>query len=236
MDSGELLPIERLLFEPADVPARRARPLQLPAHLVDLGDSNRCVNCGDTLSWDPLPPPAHRRWLFCTQLCQQEAKYVRYFRSTARDGRQSDPGVLQELDMKLAHILGGGYPAEKRRLSQSTRDLVFERDSGRCVHCGRVGEEIDHVDALDEHVLNSPANLQLLCKACHLDKTRQNLVPLDRADIATHAAAARLDARCRALEPLSLSDDYQQWETCRPKLASYRRAQYLGEHDQPPPS
>lgn len=227
MDSSEL-PLEELTIQSRDARIRRERALQLPSNLREPGNSNRCVNCGDTLNWDPLPSPSHWRWLFCTQLCQQEAKYVRYFRSTARAGRQTDPGVLRELHMKRAHILGGGYPAEERRLSQVERDLVVERDGGRCVICREPGQEIDHVAPLEAPALNAPANLQLLCQACHLIKTRRNLVPLDPDDAESAATLARLDARCRSVPPSSFVDDDQQWESWRPKLTSYRRARYLG--------
>ncbi|MBA4181351.1 MAG: hypothetical protein C0506_12240, partial [Anaerolinea sp.] len=227
MDSSELIPIQRLVIAQSNPRARRVLDTEFPADVADLANSNRCFNCGELLVWEPTPPPSSRRWLFCTQHCQQQAKYVRYFRSTAKDGRQTDPGVLYELKIKRAHVLNGGYPADERRLSPETRAFVVKRDAGQCVECGGQGTEIDHLEPLDGPALNAPANLQLLCKDCHWNKTARNLVPVSPADTAAHATLARLAARCDAVTPLSFADDQERWETWRPKLTSYRRARYL---------
>ncbi len=60
------------------------------------------------------------------------------------------------------------------------RRAVFERDGWRCVQCGTAGKlECDHIlkdpgiDPYDE------TNLQTLCVACHVQKTRtENTRPL----------------------------------------------------------
>ena len=57
----------------------------------------------------------------------------------------------------------------------AARRAVFERDGWRCVRCGRAGRlECDHVTPLDRG--GDPwdqANLQTLCRACHIAKTRE---------------------------------------------------------------
>lgn len=57
---------------------------------------------------------------------------------------------------------------------RAVRRQVFERDGYRCRNCGRAGRlECDHVLPLklggDPWALD---NLQTLCRACHIEKTR----------------------------------------------------------------
>ena len=53
------------------------------------------------------------------------------------------------------------------------RRLVLDRDGWRCQSCGRAGRlEVDHVRSLWQGGDNDPENLQALCIACHLGKTR----------------------------------------------------------------
>ena len=46
---------------------------------------------------------------------------------------------------------------------------ILGRDRYTCGHCGRFGNEVDHVDG-DSHN-NDEANLQTLCHRCHSSKT-----------------------------------------------------------------
>ena len=53
------------------------------------------------------------------------------------------------------------------------RRTVFERDGHRCVQCGKAGLlELDHVRPVEKggHPW-SEANLQTLCRGCHIAKT-----------------------------------------------------------------
>lgn len=54
------------------------------------------------------------------------------------------------------------------------RRRIFERDGWRCVRCRRPGRlECDHVRPLEDG--GDPwneANLQTLCRGCHIEKTR----------------------------------------------------------------
>lgn len=54
------------------------------------------------------------------------------------------------------------------------RQAVLNRDGWRCRECGRAGRlEVDHVVPLDKG--GDPwaeSNLQCLCRACHIEKTR----------------------------------------------------------------
>lgn len=54
------------------------------------------------------------------------------------------------------------------------RFLIIRRDSGRCLVCGRNGEEVplhvDHVFAKSLGGTDDPANLATLCRDCNLGK------------------------------------------------------------------
>ena len=55
----------------------------------------------------------------------------------------------------------------------AVRRAVFQRDGWRCVECGKAGRlECDHVVPLERN--GDPfdmANLQTLCRSCHIAKT-----------------------------------------------------------------
>lgn len=69
------------------------------------------------------------------------------------------------------------FPVEENKASRTipawVQDLVYERDGGRCVACGA------HNDLCFDHILPfsrggssaHPNNLQLLCRACNLEKS-----------------------------------------------------------------
>ena len=65
------------------------------------------------------------------------------------------------------------YAALDRRRWAAVRRAVFRRDGYRCRKCGRAGRlECDHVLPLDNG--GDPydlANLQTLCRGCHVAKT-----------------------------------------------------------------
>jgi 5-methylcytosine-specific restriction endonuclease McrA len=160
-------------------------------------DPGLCVNC------DAVPAEDNQR-LYCSALCREKAKFVRYARGCLRDGRvHRDPDVVYAIQIRMAVILGGGYPPA-RTLPPAVRAAVMERDQGRCRLCGAPGEEIDHIDG------SSPefSNLRLLCKACHRQVTEEQLVPAT----AQQAEEARaLWARVTAVRPRRLCDDEQRW-------------------------
>ena len=77
----------------------------------------------------------------------------------------------------------------------AVRRIVFERDGWRCVECGRAGRlEVDHVVPLkrggDQLALD---NLQALCRACHIEKTRrENRRPPTPAEAAWRRLVAEM--------------------------------------------
>ncbi len=159
-------------------------------------------HCADCQA--PLPPEV--KDLFCSQLCLQRARDMRYWRSTLRDGRLEQPDVQEALNTKLAFLVAGGYAATARRLPLAARKEIVDRDGGRCVQCGNPGEEIDHIDGDSA----DPTNLQLLCKDCHSAKTQASMVPASAESIAMVEALQR--DRVKPDQPALLCDDEQNWE------------------------
>lgn len=65
---------------------------------------------------------------------------------------------------------------------------IRDKQKGKCAHCCRTlrdteAGELDHIEALINGGENRESNLQLLCKPCHLLKTK--------VDVATKVVAAR---------------------------------------------
>lgn len=176
-------------------------------------DEDCCANC-----FDPLPADeAHRPWLFCTELCHSISIDVRYWRGVIRDEKRlADPEVQSALNVRVAHLLAGGYDAMARRIPAAVRALVMERDKV-CVSCGCAGKKIDHVDGDS----SEPENLQLLCTFCHYQKTSSHFVP------ATPEQEAWADAlerdRVRPDIPTQLCDD-ADWKIIEPQLRRERLA------------
>jgi hypothetical protein len=156
--------------------------------------------------------------IFCSELCKDEAKFVRYSRACERDGRNARPDVQQALRIRLAHILADGYPERARQLPSSVREAARLRDEGRCRACGKPGNEIDHVRGNS----NDLGNLQLLCSECHIRKTTSNFV---RISAETHPEAwakhQGLLARIRAREPMRFCDR-EDWDKIWRRLLSSR--------------
>lgn len=202
-------------------------PPYLPAAFRRLAEGNRCANCDLPLNWSHVPRPSSSAWLFCSQLCQDEAKYVRYWRATAGDGRQSDQGVLEELGIKLVHVLAGGYARSARELSKETRAAVIERDGGVCRICGQAGRDIDHIKPLDGEELNGIENLQMLCYDCHLRKTLSDPVPVQLDVLTSLPKFAELERRCHSPVPERIADDELAWQHHWQAVAGQRRKRAL---------
>lgn len=172
----------------------------------------RCVNCFKELE---------KVELFCSQLCRDEAKWVRYVRKCTADGRIDDPDVREAIQIRRAHILSGGYDARGRRLSDDVRARVIERAGGLCEMCGRPGEEIDHIDGSS----NDEGNLQLLCNRCHVEKTVATLVHITKeSHPEAWEHAERLRRRAEASAPVQFCDS-PEWEKDWRVVQSERRKQ-----------
>jgi hypothetical protein len=176
---------------------KRSKPTDIPPAFV-------CVNCDH-----PIEITKQVR-LFCSELCADEAKFVRYFRRCKQDGRIKEPDVLEAIQIRFAHIMGGGYNARARHIPPSVRAAVLKRDGGVCRSCGQPGTDIDHISNDSDDM----ENLQLLCKSCHNKKTQQQIIeitPEDERYLAHTLKANALRSRCESALPLRLCDDQELW-------------------------
>ena len=93
-------------------------------------------------------------------------------------------------------------PGQWRQMRLST----MNRDGYACVICGsRAKLECDHKVPLSEGGTNDPDNLQILCKPCHIAKTRKESGVKDHPDSLdwmAFAAGSRVERR-RMLEKAS---------------------------------
>ena len=157
--------------------------------------------------------------MYCSELCSQEAGWVRYARVCRLDGRDQRPDVIEAMTIRLALVLGGGYPKLARTFPDSVRTAIFDRDQEKCQKCGQPGTEIDHISGSS----NDPSNLQLLCDSCHNKKTVASFVRITKE---SHPEAwereQRLRKRATATEPLHLCDS-QGWGKLQKDFMKKRR-------------
>ncbi len=169
-----------------------------------------CANCGF---------PVQAAALYCSQLCSQEAEWVRYVRACCLDGRVERPDVIEAIKIRLAHLLAGGYDKLKRKLPDALRQAIIARDKGRCQICGQPGDEIDHIGGGS----NDPKNLQLLCDECHNRKTRASMVTLtNESHPEAWENAQRLKQRANSRQPIQFCDSLE-WGGAWRRLLSDRR-------------
>lgn len=176
-----------------------------------------CLNCDQ-----PVDGPK----LFCSRACADEAKFVRYVRRCRRDGRDKTPDVKEAIEIRLAHILGGGYPEQERQLSATVRAAVIARDNGRCQLCGQPGNQIDHIRGSSSNL----DNLQLLCRSCHNLKTRASMVRVtpdspdwERCNTKVIALMRRIDA----IKPKRVCDDDKTWPSAWRDYMRERKQTFL---------
>jgi 5-methylcytosine-specific restriction endonuclease McrA len=175
----------------------------------------RCVNCGASMKGSAA--------LHCSSLCGEVANLVRYIRSCLADGRWSRPDVRDAVWIRLVMIADGGYDAKGRKISAELRSQVKARDQGKCRACGQPGNEIDHIAgssaALD--------NLQLLCKTCHMEKTKAGFVKGEWVPEARERHQHILD-RAEATRPLQFCDSPtwgKHWRRLKAERALARSGQ-----------
>lgn len=79
--------------------------------------------------------------------------------------------------------MGRQHTCLDRRQWEAARRAALARDKHRCCQCGKAGRlEVDHLTPLDRGgALYALANLQTLCRRCHMVKTdRENPGDPDR--------------------------------------------------------
>lgn len=64
-----------------------------------------------------------------------------------------------------------GFPTPRRPLTRADRRVIFDRDGGRCCHCGETFDlQYNHIVPLVVGGSNELSNLQLLCGPCNQRK------------------------------------------------------------------
>jgi 5-methylcytosine-specific restriction endonuclease McrA len=131
-------------------------------------ESLECCSCGG-------PVAENLDWLlYCSKFCQLVAELIRYHRRVLSDGRYKQyPFVREYIELKLQK-LSQGVIILKNTISTDVRELVFSKTDGLCANenCLSAATELDHIagriagDGLE--------NLQGLCHACHLEKSRMS--------------------------------------------------------------
>jgi 5-methylcytosine-specific restriction endonuclease McrA len=191
----------------------------------DHSDRLTCLNCDD-----PIPGRNPAR-LYCGPLCRDTARTVRYVRAVKADGRIKEPDVAEAVKIRIAMVLGGGYPAEERKLTSAERQAIFERDGGRCRSCGAPATEVDHIGAPVGGDINHPDNLQALCSKCHRKKTMEGFRPIETA--AERARAAELRRRIESPEPVRVCDS-ADWNDRWRGIAAERKRRVLNKGNRDP--
>lgn len=164
-------------------------------------EKRQCANC------DSAYTPRSSAGRYCSPVCRQTARAVRYARDTlAAYGQPLPADVDYAVGIKVAHAVSGGYAELCRRLRPVVRAAVIARDHSRCVLCHAPGEEIDHIDGDSEDL----DNLRYLCRRCHRRVTAEHLRRIPDGHPALWHYAALL-ARIHAPTPLRpCDDDWQQ--------------------------
>ena len=208
------------LWHPVKISRPKKRPLapmdQRGEHLVRYPFP--CANCDS--------PVADAR-LFCTEVCREEVKSVRYLRACIADGRILEPDVAEAIRIKRAFIVSGGYDARFRQISGEVRNAVIDHDRGLCRRCGAPGSEVDHIFGDSGEF----ANLQLLCSDCHRQKPMLQLRPISRErQPELWAKAEAFDARISSDQPTRFCDD-PDWERLGRSVQAWRRRAFAELQD-----
>lgn len=128
--------------------------------------------------------------------------------------------MAEAVKIRLAIVLGGGYNANERKLTQTQRETVFQKDNGKCRNCGAQATEIDHITVPAHGDINHEDNLQALCSKCHREKTMKNLRPIETEEESTRATELR--KRIASPTPLRACDS-ADWNHCWRQIAAKRR-------------
>lgn len=163
--------------------------------------------------------------LFCSEFCLQAAETIRYARRCCADDRIQDPLVADAIQVRLAHLISGGYRRATRRLPDAVRAEVLTANGGRCLSCNEaVATEVDHVgsDSAER------GNLQGLCGPCHRAKTALRVRPMTASDDPSSWERAReLSSRIDAERPARRCDDPERWQhswrSLRRETTAWRR-------------
>lgn len=176
-----------------------------------------CLHCGEET------PPYVKPRLYCSLACEQEAELVRYVRRCTLDGRIEQPDVQEAVQIRMAHIMAGGYDKESRSLSREAKAEVLQRSRGKCELCGKDGHDIDHIDGPSGDL----SNLQFLCKDCHNLKTKISITPVELGTEQYEYIKARTERFwkfVKAEKPVRVCHDQENWNSVWRQYQKKRKA------------
>jgi hypothetical protein len=131
---------------------------------------------------------------------------------------------MQSLRILLGQVLAGGYDKAARALPNRLRDLIIARDHGMCRTCRQPGTEIDHISGSS----NDPANLQLLCDACHNKKTIAGYRAVTPGS-PEGMKADWLRTRIASELPIQVCDRETEWERIEDEIRRVRKSESIGQ-------
>jgi 5-methylcytosine-specific restriction endonuclease McrA len=199
-------------------------PTKLQNMISEAARSLQCLNCGRAIDTDGSVR------LFCSDLCKEVSRTIRYGRAIHKDGRINRPDVAETWEIKCAWAINGMvYPRNQREVKGEVRNLVFERAAGCCQECGGVATEIDHLNKpefIDD--INHPDNLQVLCSDCHRKKSLTGFTPTPFSELPgdMQERILELTSRLDSPVPQRLCDDEVVWPTIWNRILKERR-QYM---------
>ena len=179
-----------------------------------------CVNCDGPIPWV-------RKKVYCTPFCREQAKHIRWVRSTIERGVWEDPEIAEARLIRIAHLNSGGYMPLGRRISIESRYAIYEKYNDLCASCGvnALNGEIDHISGSS----NSLDNLQLLCSKCHREKTLANIHPIPEDSLRRKEIKILHDeirARINSPKPIRDCDNHLSWSEKALEITKARRVEY----------
>ena len=139
-----------------DPPATSPNPPVSAVAFPPVVDDFECLSCCTELASEPS-------FLYCSRICGDKAVLVRYVRRACADRRIRRADVREAIGVRLLMLTAGGYPAKARRVPNTMRAFVFERDRQICQVCGEPATEIDHIHGHE----STAENLQAICGPCN---------------------------------------------------------------------
>jgi len=126
--------------------------------------------------FNALPDVAKSHLMLVWLLASRSKNQIPYDPKWVANKIGANSKVDLELLVEAGFLIEGGVANEtadwgSRYINKETKDLVWERDGGKCQSCGlRKRIEYDHIQPVSQGGLSDPDNLQLLCASCNRKK------------------------------------------------------------------
>jgi hypothetical protein len=193
-------------------PSTALRPVRdIVAEVTRQKSALRCMSCGINIGGAVI---------FCSQICEQKAKVVRYVRRALVNGGIEEPATQMAVGVRLWMLAGGSYPNKTRSLSVEQQNRILERDDFICQLCGKRADQVGRLDGGS----SDTGNLSALCCDCNRRESFAHIHPataLERNKL--NAMLTDLAQRISAPVPMLFCDDHEHWKRYEPSIRSARR-------------